>query len=76
MSKPAPYEQTAEGILLFGKPAAYWLELQRRATELNVDHLVMDLTVALAKVAYYEQKFQEIEQFMKIQSPNRLEYRA
>ena len=48
---------------LLGKPLNYWIEVKQRIDLLDIDHLLDALTEANAKVRYYEQQLDRIEQF-------------
>jgi hypothetical protein len=46
-----------------GKPYEYWLEVQRRIDEINVEHLLDALIVANAKAAYYERLLDQAAEY-------------
>ena len=51
--------------LLFGETAAFWIELKKRAETLDVTTLMRDIADLSAKVAYYENRLDEIQRFRK-----------
>ncbi len=49
-----------------GHDISYWIELNKRAKELDATKLLEDIAILSAKVTYYEMKFNEIEEFRKV----------
>lgn len=43
-----------------GHPMSYWMELEKRAQELNVAHLVEELAIAYGKIGFYEKRIKEM----------------
>jgi len=52
--------------LFLGHPLEFWRELERRAEELNVVHLIEALSEANSKVRYYERMLDQINQYRNI----------
>ena len=50
--------------LFFGKPFEYWVELNERAENLNVEHLLSDLAKYHAKVSFLTEKLQEMQAYL------------
>ena len=49
--------------MFLGKPIAYWIELQKQAMVLNVDHLIDENYRLRAKVSKYEETIDQLVQF-------------
>jgi len=52
-------------LQFMGHPASYWVELQNRADELNVSHLIQELADAYAKIGFYERRISEMHELTK-----------
>lgn len=48
-----------------GKPIKYWVELDKKAKELNLESILTDNAALRSKVSFYEDKIREMEQFRK-----------
>ena len=49
--------------LYLGQNINYWLELKRKAEELNVVDFIKEIADLRAKVSYYESRIQELNNF-------------
>jgi len=56
----------SEFELFLGKPITYWLELNRKMEDLQLDKLIMEMATLRAKVSFYESRINEMEKFMRI----------
>ena len=52
-------------MLFLGHNMKYWMELQKRAELLGVEHLLRDIADLSAKVQYYEMMLDRIAAFRK-----------
>ena len=51
---------------LFGKPAEYWLELQKRIDETpNAERYLMEIIDLRSRVAFYESRIKEMATVME-----------
>lgn len=50
----------AEESKFYGKPISYWIELDRKARELNVENLIDEIAELRAKVSFYESRIEEM----------------
>lgn len=54
-----------EETLFLGKTISYWVELNKRVEELNVEDLIKELAELHSKVSFYEHKLDQINDFRK-----------
>ena len=52
-------------IEFFGHTTSYWLELQRRAAELDITDWIEEVVELRGRVAFYESRLDQIERFRK-----------
>ena len=55
-----------------GETTEFWIDLKKRADELDATKLLHEIADLHAKVGFYERRFDEVEAFRKSQAPNRL----
>ena len=48
------------------EPYSYWIELRKHADNLEVSHLIKELSEANSKVRYYERMLDQINQYRNI----------
>lgn len=53
-------------MIYLGKPAEYWLELQKQADLIGVSHLISELATLRAKLSFYEARINEMNSFMQL----------
>lgn len=53
-------------MLFMGKEPSYWVELQRKAEELNCEKLIEEVATLRAKTSFYEARINELSHFMSL----------
>jgi len=60
-----------ENIMIFlGHPTEYWLELEKKAQELNLVRWLEEIATLRGKVGFYESRISEMNDFRETRSFN------